>query len=119
MINRKFEARRRGNSRLNRELGKLVQKALQQDRKKRTASVAAVIEGELACGKIWDAFNALKGWYKEAGPCPFPPSREEIEATRLEYQQLYTDTPPQSPPLPTHITPFSIPDAPPSKEKMF
>ena len=80
--------------------------------------MARVIEQHLTNKEPREAFGALKGWYRSAGPKPTHPSREEINATRVEYQNLFQSVPPSSPEIPIHVTPFQINDEQPSEEEI-
>lgn len=118
LIDWRTDARRLGQSTLVRELGRAIRSSLNKDHKARTARVATVIEQHLTKGDIWEAFGALKGWYRDAGPRPTLPSQEAIDTTRVEYEQLYQRNPPTLPEIPIHINPFSINDTPPSEEEV-
>ena len=77
-------------------------------------TACSLLEG----GKIREAFGTLKGWYRDVGPRPPLPSREEIETTRVEYETLFNEEEPHSPPFPIHTTPFAISDNPPTEEEV-
>jgi hypothetical protein len=113
LIDRKAVARRTGDTTLASNLGRQLWRTLRRDRRVRCEKVAETIAVELEKGKIRDAFNALKGWYRAAGPLPPLPSREEIGLTRAEYKNLYQVQIPSSPPIPIHANPFAIDDSPP------
>ena len=118
LIDRRIDARKLGEGQLARELGRQIRKSLKKDRRNRTTAVAQTIETLLTANEPREAFQALQGWYKDVGPRPTLPSREEIDATRDEFQQLYTAEIPQSPPVPIHVTPFAIADEPPGEEEI-
>ena len=118
LIDWRTDARRLGQSTLVRELGRAIRSSLNKDHKARTARVATVIEQHLTKGDIWEAFGALKGWYRDAGPRPTLPSQEAIDTTRVEYEQLYQRNPPTLPEIPIHINPFSINDTHPLEEEV-
>ena len=118
LMDRRVNARRRGDSQLVKDLGRLIRKGLNADRKARTARVAGVIERHLNNRQPREAFQALKGWYRDAGPRPTLPSREEINVTRIEYQNLFQRSTPVHPLLPIHIDPVHIDDSVPSEEEI-
>ena len=118
LIDRKVNAREIGNWHLAKELKREIRQSLNSDRKQRTVRVADTIASHLAEWETRDAFQALKGWYKSWGPRPVLPSREDIEATRVEYQTLFESRSPDDPPLPLHIPHFHINDGSPSEEEV-
>jgi hypothetical protein len=62
---------------------------LNKDRRNRCEKVGIEIQSRLDKGDIREAFNAMKGWYKDLGERPPLPSQDEIEMTRKEYEDLY------------------------------
>ena len=72
----------------------------------------------MEAGEIQKAFGAIKGWYRDAGPRPSKPSKEDIEVTQAEYVELYTPREPTEGPIPLHITPYPINDEPPTEDEV-
>lgn len=118
LIDQKAEARRTGNAERLRCLKKEVAQSLHKDRKNQCTAVAATIQSFLHLGKIRDAFNSLKGWYRDRGPRPPLPSREDIALTRAEYENLFSQEAPSEDPIPLHIPQFTIDDVPPSENEV-
>ena len=114
-IDQKSAARRDGNVDLASRIGRQLRGVLRRDRRIRCEKVADTIAVELGRGNIRDAFSALKGWYRADGPRPPLPSREELDLTRAEYNNLYQHQIPTSPPIPIHTNPFAIDDTPPDE----
>ena len=82
------------------------------DRKLRAQAAAAAAQAHLEKNEIRKAFGSIKGWYRDAGPRPSKPSKEDIEVTRAEYVELYTPrSKPMEGPIPPHIEPYLINDA--------
>jgi hypothetical protein len=77
-------ARRLGNNEINDNLKGAVNRALKRDRKAWCTTVGQKAQSFLEDGKIREAFGALKGWYRDAGPQPPKPSREDLNMTRSE-----------------------------------
>ena len=105
LIDQKADARRRGRQALLGHLGKRVVKALRADRKAQAERSAMSACALLAENKIREAFGAIKGWYRDAGPPPPKPSPEEIDRTRAEYETLFSEAPLEEPPFPIHVLP--------------
>jgi exonuclease III len=99
-------------------LKRLVRRALKKDRQARCEAVANTAQTHLEGGRIREAFGALKGWYRDAGPRPSKPSREDINLTRAEYKNLFAEEAPSEDPIPTHVDPFTINDAPPDEDEV-
>jgi hypothetical protein len=55
----------------------------------------------------------MKGWYKDLGERPPLPSRDEIETTRKEYEDLYKKAILSGDEIEFDITPFDIKDTAP------
>jgi len=118
LIDQKAEARRTGNVEQLRCLKREVARSLHKDRKNRCAAVAATIQSFLHLGKIRDAFNAVKGWYRDLGPRPPLPSREDLQLTCAEYENLFSQETPSEDPIPLHIPQFTIVDEPPLEQEV-
>ena len=118
LIDQRTNARRRGDSRSTAQIGRQVKRALNGDRKARAAAAAASACSLLQEGKIRDAFGAIKGWYKSAGPRPPKPSREELALTRTEYMNLYAAEEPSEDPIPIHAERCDINDGPPTEAEV-
>ena len=118
LIHRKAAAQKAGNGGLLRTLKMSVCRALNADRKARAQSAAAAAQSHLEKGEIRKAFGSIKGWYRDAGPKPSKPSKEDIEVTRAEYVDLYTPRVPTEGLIPLHIAPYLVNDAPPTEEEV-
>ena len=88
------------------------------DRRSRAQAAAAAAQAHLEKNEIRKAFGSIKGWYRDAGPRPSKPSREDIEVTRAEYVELYTPREPTEGPIPLHIEPYLINDAAPTESEV-
>ena len=95
-----------------------IRKALNKDRRARATKVGQTACELLGQGKIREAFGEIKGWYKDTGPKPSTPSRDELEAARLEYQTLYQAEAPTEAPFPVHVDKYDIEDGPPMEEEV-
>ena len=115
LIDQKADARRRGRRDLLRHLGKEVTRALRIDRSARAEKAAMSACALLQENKIREAFGAIKGWYRDVGPSPPKPSPEEINLTRTEYENLFSEAAPEEPPFPVHVEAADIDDSPPSE----
>ena len=117
-IDAKAMARRRGDSAELRRLKPLVKRGLRRDRKARAYAAARTAEAFLDQNEIRNAFNAIKGWYREAGPRPPKPSCDDIEAVRREQQELHRHRDLEEPPIPVHVVPAAVPDGPPTDDEI-
>jgi hypothetical protein len=106
LIDQKAEARRTGNVERLRCLKREVTRNLHKDRKNRCAAVAATIQSLLHNGRIRDAFTAVKGWYRDLGPRPPLPSRQDLQLTSAEYENLFSQEAPSEDPIPLHVPQF-------------
>ena len=118
LIDRKASARRSANREQLRPLKVLVRRALKRDRTARANAAAVEDQAHLEAGDIWKAFGSIKGWYREAGPQPIKPPREDIEVTRLEQAALHAPRETPHDPIPVHIEPFAVDDGPPTEEEV-
>jgi hypothetical protein len=118
LIDQKAAARKRGDAATLRVLKKSVQRALRKDRRARAAAAAATATAYLGQGQIRKAFGAIKGWYKDVGPRPHKPSREDINITRAEYENLFAEEEPCDDPIPLHIEAVPVNDEPPTEDEV-
>jgi hypothetical protein len=63
--------------------------SLKTDRAARTAQVGATIEAELAGGDVQEAFQCLKGWYRNASESMAHPCPQTMEQQTAERVALY------------------------------
>ena len=115
LMDRKADARKMGSTTLKRALTRVMRRSICKDRTARAEAAANEACIFLERSEIRNAFGAIKGWYKDVGPRPPKPSREEIDATRAEYEKLYTDTPPVGDPIPILVEAAEIDDDPPTE----
>ena len=118
LIDQRATARRVGNNESSDNLKRAVNRALKRDRKVRCATVGQKAQSFLEDGKIRKAFGALKGWYRDAGPQPTKPSREDLNMTRSEYANLFAEELPSEDPIPVHAPKFTINDEPPGEDEI-
>ena len=118
LLDRKADARKMGSTELMHALARVTRRALRQDRKARAEAAAESACKLLEEGKIREAFGSIKGWYRDAGPRPPKPSSEEINATRAEYEKLFTDEVPVGDPIPIHVEAADIDDDPPTESEV-
>ena len=118
LVSQKASARKRGDRRALRSLKVLVRRSFRKDRRNRAKVAALEAQQYLAGGEIRKAFGAIKGWYRDAGPRPAKPSREDINATRREYIKLYTPQDPVGDPIPIHAEPVVINDDAPTEDEV-
>jgi hypothetical protein len=119
LIDQRATARRLGNYEIIDNLKRAVNRALKRDRKARCATVGQKAQSFLEDGKIREAFEALKGWYRDAGPQPTKPSREDLNMlTRSEYANLFAEELPSEGPIHVHAPKFTINDEPPGEDEI-
>ena len=95
-----------------------VRKELNNDRRTLCEKVGIEIQSKLDKGDIREAFNTMKGWYKDLGERPPLPSRDEIETTRREYEDLYKKVTPSGDEIEFDMTLFNINDSAPEEEEV-
>jgi len=115
LIDQKSAARRNGETAILRVLKRKVQRSLKKDRAARAALAGNIAKLHLEQGNIREAFGAIKGWYRSAGPRPHKPSREDINLTRAEYANLFDEALPSEDEIPLHAPQFDIDDTPPTE----
>ena len=118
LIDRRADARKSGSKALIRALSRCTQRALRDDRKARAEAAADAACALLNEGKIREAFGAIKGWYRDVGPRPPKPSREEINFTGAEYENLFSEEEPVGDPIPIRVDAVDINDDPPTEEEV-
>ena len=118
LIDMKAAARKRRDAETLRQLKPLVKRGLRRDRKERAYAAARAAEAWLDRNEIRKAFQAIKGWYREAGPRPPKPSFAEIEAVRQEHEELHRRRETTEPPIPVHVLPAAVPDGAPTDDEI-
>jgi hypothetical protein len=68
---------------------RVIHAALKRDRAARTAQVGKSIVAKLAEGNVHEAFQHLKGWYREASETQARPGFQTMERQTLECVELY------------------------------
>lgn len=91
---------------------------MRNDRRARAAAAANAAQAHLEQGNFSKAFGAIKGWYKDVGPRSHKPSEADINFTRSEYENLFTEEETGEDPIPIHVDAFPINDAPPTEEEV-
>jgi exonuclease III len=99
-------------------LSRRIKRALQKDRKQRTAIAGNEIEQNLQSGKLKAAWDILQRWYKHTGDRPPRPTRLDLHQITNEYKILYRATQPHGEPIPIHIEPCAISDAIPDENEI-
>ena len=116
LIDQRATARRLGNYEIIDNLKRAVNRPLKRNQKAQCAGPKA--QSFLEDGKIREAFGALKGWYRDAGPQPTKPSQEDLNMTRSEYANLFAEELPSEDPIPVHAPKFTINDEPPGEDEI-
>ena len=99
-------------------LGKAICQALHQDRRRRAARASKYILTQVIARNYHEAYNALRGWYRECGGIPSKPTKGDLHRTRIDFESLYMATPSPGEPIPIHVTPFPVNDDIPSDEEI-
>ena len=106
MLRKKGQLSSRGSRALNRQ----VCAALKHDRSQRATKAAEQIEMSLKAGEPKQAWQALKGWYRQVtGKAPKPCYQCMAKKT-TERVELYAKVPPPGAPIPINIEPFEVND---------
>jgi hypothetical protein len=103
-----------------RRLTRRIQASLKVDRKRRVTIAGEKVEALLAqeTPDLQGAWNALKGWYREAGDRAPPPSRDTLEKVTKERIDLYTKEAPPGDPIPIIVDPVEVSDEIPGEEEI-
>eukprot|EP00978_Attheya_sp_CCMP212_P038675 scaffold193952_cov24-Attheya_sp.AAC.1 len=84
-----------------------IQAGLKADRKQRVMIAGSTVESFLAADppQLQEAWNVLKGWYREAGNRTPPPLRSTLEKVTEERKALYRKEEPPGEPIPIMVKP--------------
>ena len=115
LIDQKAEARRRQDVEAVDVLKRQVRAAVRGDRRKRAEEAAATAESFLKEGKIQEAFEAIKGWYKDVTDLPPKPTYHDEAKIRREFEALFSRVEPEGEPIPLHYEGDPINDGPPTE----
>jgi hypothetical protein len=100
-------------------LSRRIKRALARDRKQRTITAGKTIEHHLQQGRLQQAWNNLKHWYKHASDRPPKPTRLDLQTISNEYRTLYSQIQPPDEPLNIHIpAPYDIDDTIPDEKEI-
>ena len=105
LVDQKAEARKIGNTEQTHRLKRVLKQSLKKDRKARLETVASTAEAFLVNRKIEKAYGVIRGWYKTRSKKPPKPTFWGEEATRREYEILFTDEEPKCNPIPIIYNP--------------
>ena len=105
LVDQKAEARKIGNTEQTHRLKRVLKQSLKKDRKARLETVASTAEAFLVNRKIEKAYGVIRGWYKTRSKKPPKPTFRGEEATRREYEILFTDEEPKCNPIPIIYNP--------------
>jgi len=119
LIDQKASARRNKDPSKAKEIAKELRRSLKKDRQNRINKVADEIESYLVSKRTKEAFQKLQGWYKKRSGRPPKPTFGDEEATRTEYENLFTAEIPPGEDIPIHIHPTpQVNDNPPSEREI-
>jgi hypothetical protein len=93
-------------------LDRAVKASLKADRKRRVEVAGANVEAFLMADPpdLQAAWNAMKGWYRDAGDRAPPPARSTLEKVTTERAALYRKEEPPGDPIPIMVEPVEVPD---------
>ena len=89
LFKKKSMSRRSKNKSRTKDLGKLVQKSLRNDRKNRVMNVANRAEMNLKDGNVVEAYHVLSKWYREQTNKTTNPTFQDIDTIQSEFKELY------------------------------
>ena len=118
LIDRKAFAKKRGDTETVAVLRKKIRAAVRKDRRARAEKAAATAEFLLKKGKIKEAYDAIKGWYREVSSLPPKPTYGDEEKIRKEFQALFSRVEPEGEPIPVHYEGGLVDDGPPTEEEV-
>jgi hypothetical protein len=101
-------------------LDRQIKTRIHEDRRRRTEEAGEAIEAALKEDGFNQkkAYQILKAWYRHCGDRPPKPSRQDLESTAKEFQDLYKERDPVGEPIPCQVKPYKIPDHPPTEEEI-
>jgi hypothetical protein len=93
-------------------LNRAVEASLKADRKRRIEVAGDKVESILMVDPpdLQAAWNAMKGWYREAGDRAPPPARSTLEKVTTERAALYRKEQPPGDPIPILVEPLEVRD---------
>ena len=117
LIDRRAALHRLGGT-VDNDLHKAIRRSLRKDRRARARRTSEEIQA-LTLNKDWGgAYALLRGWYRNYNETPTKPVREDLNAVRTQYKELYKRRESPGVPIPIHVTPFSIDDNIPSEDEI-
>jgi hypothetical protein len=106
---------------LDRELHKLERekrRLLRRDRRNRVKRVSLLATSYLEAGQLRNAYDVIRGWYRQrSGNIP-KPTNHDLERISQEYASLYSAIPLSNDPLPINVEPSCINDNPPTEDEI-
>jgi hypothetical protein len=95
-----------------------IRRRLRGDRREPVGKIGNLIEEHLEGNNTQAAYGLLKAWYCQATGRPLKPTREDISKISDNFEELFSNHPPQGDPLPIHVQPFVISDDTPDEEEI-
>ena len=102
-----------GDNRNSRGINHKIKVILQEDQSWRVSNVGSTVKSPLTSDPplIQEAWNQMRGWYKDAVDHPLPPARVAIANITVKRVKLYWPVPPPGQPIPVGVQQFSVDEA--------